>query len=117
MRGVERQEIGLPFLHKGQGQILVQAQEEKRGNGGRHHGDAFVAKVTADGSGLVYAGYRRSVDGGRTFSPIPFLQSRDAQIIGFCVADADTVYAAVDGSIAAPTAGSRRATLNGTSTS
>jgi photosystem II stability/assembly factor-like uncharacterized protein len=42
---------------------------------------------------LVYAGCRRSFDGGKTFSPIPYLESRNAQIVGFCFSHADTVFA------------------------
>ncbi len=42
---------------------------------------------------VVYAGCRRSFDGGKTFSPIPYLESRNAQIVGFCSSHADTIFA------------------------
>ncbi len=55
----------------------------------------FVAFNTDDPA-IAYAGDKRSTDGGRTFTAIPYLQQYDASILGMCAAQPDTIYAMSD---------------------
>ncbi|MFW6155299.1 MAG: dockerin type I domain-containing protein [Planctomycetota bacterium] len=52
----------------------------------------FIEYNTDDPS-IVYAGDRRSTNGGLSFSAIPYLDGHDASIMGMCRAQPDTVYA------------------------
>ena len=57
----------------------------------------FVAFHPGDPQ-VVYAGHKRSLDGGRTFAPIPFLtpyagDAEPASLVGMCLSDPDVVYA------------------------
>jgi len=52
----------------------------------------FIA-FNPDNPDIVYAGDRRSTDGGHTFQAIPYLDAYNASILGMCRAHPDTIYA------------------------
>ncbi|NLF30681.1 MAG: hypothetical protein GX591_07315 [Planctomycetes bacterium] len=53
----------------------------------------LFTEFNTDNPAIVYAGDRRSTNGGVSFSPIPYLDGYDASIMGMCRAQPNTIYA------------------------
>ncbi len=53
----------------------------------------LFVEFNTDTPSIVYAGDRRSTNGGVSFSAIPYLDTYDASIMGMCRAQPDTIYA------------------------
>jgi hypothetical protein len=55
--------------------------------------DLLFIAFHPDDLNVVYAGNKRSLDGGQTFQTIQYLSDRNAEILGMCLFSPDTIYA------------------------